>query len=148
MTIKNIVKKVLGVLPVSGFITYEINRVNKLPKDRDEGFKYIFKSGFHVFYLAVFGFWFLNGSATGNWTPNQYLQHREKLKIEEVQKEQYKQKLFGKDGYAQKDDDLMISFEEKLEFYKKERLENKIIFSDLTLKELEKAVKSYEFDSQ
>ncbi len=155
MTIKNIAEKVAGVLPIGSGIKYNINQFEKPIEERDSGIRYIGKILGHATYTAVFGAYVLIGSVGGIWTPQQYKQAFEKVKarneqnkIEIAQTEEYKQKLFGENGYADKDGEKGISPSERFEVYKRAGLEDKIIFPELSVKDLEKAVKSYEADNQ
>lgn len=148
MILKNIAKKVVSVLPVGSGMMYELDRSNKSIKERERGIKYICKSLLHASYTVVAGVYLIAGGVFDCWTPNQYKQVFEKLKTETTQRKEYKQKLFGVNGYADKDGDGKINSSERFEVYEKAGLEDRISFRELSLEDLERAVKSYEADNK
>ena len=155
MNIKNIAKKVAGVLPLVSGIKYNINQFKKPIEERDSGIRYVGKPLGHAIYAAVFGAYVLIGSVSGIWTPQQYKQGFEQVKarieqnkIERAQTEEHKQKLFGENGYADKDGEKGISPDERFEVFKRAGLEDKVIFPNLSAKDLKKAIDSYEADNQ
>ena len=148
MTMKNIAKKVAGVLPFGSLIVYMGKQWDKPREERDTGLKMEFKVLGHGLYLAGAIAYLACGSTYNTWTSKQYIEAFEKIKIEITQKEEYKQKLFGENGYADKDGEKGISASERFEFYKKVGLEDKIIFPELSVEDLEKAIDSYEAENQ
>ena len=98
--------------------------------------------------IAIFGTYAIMGVTSNLWTPQQYKQYFEKIATEKVQVEKYNQKLFGENGYAQKDNNSKISFDERFDAYKRVGLEGKIIFKSLSAEYLERAVRSYEADNK
>lgn len=159
MTIRKIAKKVFSVLPVGSGIMYDKNQQSKSTKERDSRIKNNLINIGHSIYAITGLLYLMVGINVGVWTPQQYKEHFEKIKLEKVQKEQqrnlvktqteqYNQKLFGKNGYAQKDDNLEISSSERFEVCEKAGLEHAIRFPHLSVKDLERAVKSYEADNQ
>jgi len=143
MNLKNLTK----YFPIGSGINYIDDQEKKPIKERDDENKNLLKMICHTLYAGVsflIAIKYLSfGIVAGTWTPKQYRKLFERYRIKIKQSEEYKQQIFRTNRYIDTNKDGEISFDEKIEFYKRAGLKEKIRFPELSLNDLERAVKSY-----
>lgn len=153
MGMKNIFSKAVGGLPVVSFCRYSYSRE---AMEIDNRIKFTTKSICHFVYamggMILAGNYIGGVSASRDWNPitqGQSVVARREAKRLEAERAQavYDVKwntLFGERGLADRDNDGIISFDEKADAFERMGLGDKISFPTPNVEDIEKGMKSYE----
>ena len=149
------VKGILGKLPLTGLCYSASDAIDDLLDGEESIRSTFFKPLFHAIYTSGFFMYLLLAAESHSLNPTEQirikLQQTETRQIERKRYDELYNKLFGVDGYANRDKSRGINFDERVDALRRMGFDGVYIeggtnFPQPTLEKLERAVRSYEVE--